>query len=75
MYQILFHTFQLFQGILLAVSAKKFFKSKKMSPKITEVNEALSYQRSAGPWPFATLDGVCKTKTLEGKLTEGSSEN
>ena len=38
------------------------------------MNEALSSQRSAGPWPFATLDGVCKTKTLEGQLTEGSTE-
>ena len=74
MYTNIFNTFQLFQGILLAVSTKKLFKSKK-SPKITEVNEALSSQRSAGPWPFAILDGVCKTKTLEGQLTEGSTEN
>ena len=39
------------------------------------MNEALISQRSAENWPFANLDGVCKTKTLEGELTEGSTEN
>ena len=39
------------------------------------MNESLSSQRSAENWPFADLDGVCKTKMLEGELTEGSTEN
>ena len=72
----IFNTFQLFQGITLAVAAKQSFKSKKKSPKNNEVNEALSSQRSGGNWPFTNLGGVCKTKTLDGELTyiEGSSE-
>ena len=74
--QNILNTFQIFQGILLTVSAKQSFKSKKKSPKNNEAYEALSSQRSAGNWPFATLDGVCKTKTLDGELTyiEGSAE-
>ena len=64
------------QGIFLAVSARQLFKSKKKSQKNNEVNEALSSQRSAGNWPFTELDGVCKTKTLEGELTNlGSTES
>ena len=69
------NTFQLFQGILLTVSAKQSYKAEKKSPKDNEVNEALISHRSAGNWPFANLDGVCKTKTLDGQLTEGSTEN
>ena len=71
------NTIQLFQGILLAVSAKQLFKSKKKSLKENEDNEALSSQRSAGNWPFANLEGVCKTKTLDGQLTnlDGSTES
>ena len=69
------NTFQLFQGILLTVSAKQAYQLEKSS-KNKASNEALSSQRSAGSWPLSWLDGVCKTKTLDGELTfiEGSTE-
>ena len=70
----IFDTFQLIQGILLAVSAKPLFKSKKKSPKNNEANDALSSQRSGVNWPFADLKGVCKTKTLDWPLTQNGCD-
>ena len=73
----IFDTFKLIQGILLAVSAKQLFKSKKKSPKNNEVNEALSSQRSGVDWPsrYFNLKGACKTKTLDDELTRPVCEN
>ena len=69
------NTFQLIQGILLAVSAKQFFKSRNKSPKNNEVNEALSSQRSGVDWPSMSFNllGVCRT--LDGELTGPICEN
>ena len=79
--QYILNTFQLFQGILLVVLAKQdefeptgpgvFWPSKN-----NDVDEGLSSHTSGpdGNWPFAYLDGACKTKSLDHEFTEASAE-